>query len=67
MIDPTPYLTVAGRKVAVTHVDPPIPIRFFDYRATFADDPEGLTGWGVTPIRAVRDLESELEQQQGQP
>ncbi len=46
------------RKIEVEHVYPPIPIRSWDWRASFADDdPEtGLSGWGKTKQEAIAGL-----------
>ena len=47
------------RMVLIEHVNPPIPIRWFDYKAQFADAPDGPTGWGKTPKAAMADLREE--------
>ena len=50
-------LRINGRKVQTTHVFPPIPLRNFDWRASFADGDEGdPVGWGVTEKDALQDL-----------
>lgn len=44
-------------RVRVIHVNPPIPDRSFDYRASWADDyPNELFGWGASEEEAERDL-----------
>lgn len=43
--------------VIVEHVNPPIPVRSHDYRATFDSyEPGDPIGWGATPEAAVADL-----------
>ncbi len=46
------------KKIVTEYVYPPIPIRKFDWRAWFEDEPEGLIGWGSTEKLAIKDLES---------
>ena len=46
-----------GRRVVVTHEHPPIPVRGFDYRATFeGHEPGEPQGFGATPVAALEDL-----------
>ena len=50
-------LRVAGRRVIVEYVNPPIPMRQFDYCAVFRDyEPGDPQGYGSTPKEAVFDL-----------
>jgi len=50
------------RKLVVTHVNPPIPIRTHDWSAHLEGDEEaGAKGWGETRRDAILDLLVELE------
>ena len=54
--------TVNGRKVVTKYDPPPIPIRTFDWSATFEDyDLGDPTGFGRTEEEALADLMDELE------
>lgn len=44
-------------RVLVEHVNPPIPVRSHDYRATFDGyEPGDPMGWGETPDQAAANL-----------
>lgn len=45
--------------ITTTFVYPPIPIRSFDYCATFDGNDEGLRGWGKTEAEAIADLQEQ--------
>lgn len=46
----------------ITHINPPIPDRNFDYSATLDDyEPGDIVGYGVTPGAAAADLDDLLE------
>lgn len=53
-----------GRQICVSIVDPPIPVRHFDYCAYFDGDGDGLRGWGTTRDAAIADLIATLEDEQ---
>ena len=55
--------TYNGRRIAVEHVAPPIPIREFDYCATLPDsyEPGEPQGYGPTREAAIADLIEKLE------
>ena len=54
---PPPCLRIAGRRVRVQVVYPPIPIRNCDWVAVFADHAPGdPQGYGATPVAAVEAL-----------
>lgn len=40
-------------KILTSHIYPPIPIRSFDWAACWADDEEGIIGWGATEEEAI--------------
>jgi hypothetical protein len=55
-------LFVNGRKVVVTCVCPPIPLRQFDWSATLDGyEPPETIGYGATSLAAVLDLMEQLE------
>ena len=43
-------------EVTTYHVNPPIPIRNWDWCAYFNEQEEGLVGWGKTEYDAIYDL-----------
>jgi hypothetical protein len=64
---PPPCLRIAGRRVRVQVVYPPIPIRNCDLVAVFADhEPGDPQGYGATPLDAVAALR-DLVTAPGQP
>ena len=40
-------------QVTIEHINPPIPIHGYDYRAYLTDDDDGPDGWGDTPANAL--------------
>jgi hypothetical protein len=46
--------------LTVEHINPPIPVRDFDYSAYV--DPEGIVGWGKTPEEAIQDYHMQVGQ-----
>ena len=51
-----------GRRVIVEYVAPPIPVRGFDYCASFVDnDQSDPQGYGETRQEALRDLIDKVE------
>ncbi len=44
------------RKIIVTKVCPPIPIRNYDWSCALDDDEESMRGWGATKREALNDL-----------
>lgn len=53
-----------SRKIVVECVKPPIPVRDFDWCATFADyEPGEPQGYGATKQAAIDDLMSKAEEQ----
>ena len=62
--DVMPPSTYTGpeRRIVTTWLYPPIPLREFDWRATFGDyEPGGLIGYGRTRAAAVKDLQDQAE------
>ena len=51
------------RIIRTTHVNPSIPNRNFDWQAVYADDEEGLCGFGRTQDLAIQDLEEKEYEQ----
>jgi hypothetical protein len=55
-------LQIADFKVNTSHVHPPIPVRDFDWSATFDGyEPGGPIGWGRTEEEAIADLRQKRE------
>lgn len=51
------------RAIHTECVCPPIPLRQFDWCATFVgDDEAGLQGWGATEDEAIADLRQQAEE-----
>jgi len=49
-------------KIKTEHVYPPIPIRSFDWMASFGTaEPGDLVGWGKTEQEAINDLLQQVE------
>lgn len=48
-------------KVITKFVNPPIPVRAFDWLAYRDGDEEGPQGWGNTELEAIQDLADHLE------
>jgi hypothetical protein len=62
-------VTYNGRRIATSHVYPPIPIRSFDWAAYFPDEYDGapdagpqLVGCGPTEAAAIADLIERAEE-----
>ena len=50
-------LRIAGRRIVVDYVNPPIPIRAFDFCAFFEGNDIGdPQGYGTTAAEAIKDL-----------
>lgn len=55
-----------GRKVTTEFIFPPIPVREFDWVATFDDyEPGGPVGRGATEAEAIEDLMIEVDLRDG--
>jgi hypothetical protein len=53
-----------SRRIITEHVYPPIPIREFDWCATFADyEPGAPQGYGATKQAAIDDLMSQADEE----
>ena len=51
--------------IVTTNVNPPIPVRRFDWQATFSDyEPGDPAGIGATEAAAVRDLQEQADEYQ---
>jgi hypothetical protein len=50
-----------GKKIVTSHVQPPIPVRNFDWSAHVDGEEETkVQGWGVSERDAIEDLAAEL-------
>lgn len=67
LIDIIPHLDALGRgKASVHHIYPPIPVRDFDWCATFDNDEPNdsgsmMVGYGKTQVDALSDLLDQAE------
>lgn len=54
---PTEIDSMSNRRIVTEHVYPPIPARYYDWRATFDDyEPGDLMGYGPTKEAAIANL-----------
>lgn len=51
------------KEIVTEYVHPPIPIRDFDWSATYEDyQPGDMVGWGFTKAEAIEDLKQKTEE-----
>lgn len=51
------------QRILTAHINPPIPVRQFDWAAWLDGDEEaGPTGTGATEADAIRDLQQQIEE-----
>ena len=61
--DQAPLVVIAGRRVVVDLVAPPIPSDLWDWRATWADyEPDDPQGFGATYEAALQGFRNQIEE-----
>ena len=56
-------MKIIDREIITDFIHPPIPVRYFDYRAYYADEGEeaGRYGFGATEEAAIKELKQKFD------